>query len=756
MKPLSRIKEHLGSLVVLAIIAISLIPSIVTAPGAFAQVTLPREKTLYIAIVTSSFGTPDYSPFKHGASPGLDLILPFPIYYNFVTDTWIPIVVDYSWENATTLVLKIRPEARWDDGKPLTVDDLLFSYNTSIRERCSDILFWCRNLYAPENMYFVGWEKVDDKTVKIYINSSMVRAYNRVPWVFQWVRIAPAHIFLKEINSSDWIKTAFYSKDKGWPIGYGPYKLVSWDPAQIVYERKDDWWGWKYIKELGVKYGVLKPDEPYPTDSYPPKYIVFIAVPSPDTARALLARGDVDILNSVVPGLASWPGLGAWYKDQPYYFPYATILAYWQNPVPPLNYPEFKRALLLVLEAYSGDMAPKISLGFAKPLDDPTGLPPAAIYREKPYYDPDYAKALFKEIYGLDWPPSKDAAVSKARELILGIKTPDGTPVFVWDDTAKKIKWNIDVDWLKGTLVYKKGDVVKIRWIFGIPPSADDTALMGVVRDAFSRLGIDLEPFLSPDPAGDILTFCKAHILAASYFISFQPGPAAAVIPGQYGFVSPSYNATHSIVDAFPCGVARPPWNTARYNNPEFARILKEIDRVPITDVQRNSDLIKQLIRIALTDPPFAPMYYVPIGATYSTAYWRGFPTADNPYATPWYDFMARSGFLTYFLIKPSPRPTTPVVTQVVTQVQTVVATQVQTVVTQTPVTIVQTLPGGVTTVVTQVPVTSPVTVVQTVVQATTAPAPAPTGISWELVAGIAVAVLIVGIVIGYFILRRR
>ncbi|MCC6030969.1 MAG: ABC transporter substrate-binding protein, partial [Desulfurococcales archaeon] len=270
-----------------------------SSPSKLIAQELPREKTLTFISVTSAFGD-SFNPFSASA-PGIDLVLPPLFAFNFVTDTWYPILANWTWENDTVLVIKIFPDAVWDDGKPVTADDVIFTFNTSIRERCSDILYWCRALYTPGNFYFVGWEKVDDKTVKLYINSTAIRAYRAIPWVFaSWIRLAPSHIFTTQINSTDWIKNKFNDPARGWPVGAGPYKLKYFDPSLVIFERKDNWWGWKYIKSLAVKLGVLKPDEPYPTDSYPPKYIVWRAQPSADLARAALIAGEADAIGTVV------------------------------------------------------------------------------------------------------------------------------------------------------------------------------------------------------------------------------------------------------------------------------------------------------------------------------------------------------------------------------------------------------------------------------------------------------------------------
>ncbi|MEM1696948.1 MAG: ABC transporter substrate-binding protein [Desulfurococcaceae archaeon] len=718
------------ALAILLVLLIQLTPAILLAPSeVHAEVVLPREKTLYIVSITSAFGG-SYNPWFANA-PGVELTLPLVFFFNFVTDTWTEILATYTWVNDTVLEIKIRPEARWHDGVPITSDDFIFTFETAIKRRCSDILFWCRGLYGgPEFLaaYWTKVERVDDKTVRIHINETLIRAYRRMPWVFAWLRLAPKHIFEKEINETEWMRTSFRDPAKGWPVGSGPYRLKHWDSAMVIYERIDDWWGWKYIKEYGVRLGLLKPDEPYPTDDYPPKYIVFIAQPSADIARALIIRGEVDVVATVVPALHMYPHLRVWYDEPPYYSTSATMTAFIQH-IPPMNIPEFKRALFLAINGT--EIASRVLMGYGIPLETPEGLPPIAVYKSRPFYDPDYIKSEFRRIYGLDWPlTNRTLAIARAMELIGGIKLPDGTPVFVYDEGARRWRWNVDMEaigippGMPADLIAKKGDVVKLRFGIGIPVDPDTSAILDMIRRYLLDIGIELEIFTTATPWDDFRIRCLSHLATATYFIAYTPGPSQAAIPGQYGFVDPMYNATHTIWHTHPCGVT-PPWNPGRYNNTRLSELLRELARTPITDIENNTRIIKQIISLVLEDPPFIPLYATPISATVSTMYWTGWPSAKNPYATPWFDFVTRSGYLTYLLLKPTAKPTpTPLITY------TTVVTTI-------------TLPGEV--VVTTL--TIPVTVAETA---------APTAPTVETAVLAIVVVVVVGAMIGLLVLRRR
>ncbi|MEM1610243.1 MAG: ABC transporter substrate-binding protein [Sulfolobales archaeon] len=725
---------------ILLVLASLLQTSVFLSPGISLHVAaqeLPRDKTLIFISITSAFGD-SFNPFSASA-PGVDLVLPPLFAFNFVTNEWIPILANYTWINDTVLEIKIFPDAVWDDGKPVTADDVIFTFNTSIRERCSDILYWCNSLYSPGNSYFVNWEKIDDKTVRLYINSTAIRAYRAIPWVFaSWIRLAPAHIFTTQINSTMWIKDKYNDPAKGWPIGAGPYRLKYFDPSLVIFERKDNWWGWKYIKALGVKYGLLKPDEPYPTDSYPPKYIVWKAQPSADLARASLIAGEADAIGTVVPGISAYTkqGLGSWFDKSPWYHPYAALTIFIQH-IPPITIPEVKKAVFIAIQRDA--IASRIVFGFASPPADPIGPPDIAVYRSPPYYNATWIYQTFKELYGVEWPINHTIAVSVAKKMLENAEI-NGTKLFTWDATRKRYVWATDITLsVPGyTATFKRGDVLTLTFVTGSVPDPDTASILDQLRKDLADIGIELNILLSPDPWNDFRIYCKGHFTTATYFIAWTPGPAPRALPGQLGFVDPAYNATHTIAQAFPCGTA-PPYNPGRYNNMDYSRWLANLSQVPLTDVEGNVRVLREIMYQFLRDPPFIAVAEVPIGVTYSTQYWVGWPTYKNPYATPWYDFTARSGYLTYLFLKPAARATTPPVTviQAVTQVVTTPVTQVTTIA-GAPVTVVQ---------------TQTQTQVLTQVQTTAAPTPEIPGIVWAVI-GVLVAIIVaLGV---YLVIRRR
>lgn len=134
---------------------------------------------------------------------------------------------DRSWVSFT-----LRPEARFDDGQPVTVDDVIFSL---------DLL---RDKGAPFYRFYYGSvakaEKLDERTVKF----TFAEGDNReLPLILGQLPILPKHY---------WADRTFEDATLEIPVGNGPYRVASFEPGRtITYARNPDWWG----KDLPVSRG---------------------------------------------------------------------------------------------------------------------------------------------------------------------------------------------------------------------------------------------------------------------------------------------------------------------------------------------------------------------------------------------------------------------------------------------------------------------------------------------------------------------
>ncbi len=134
---------------------------------------------------------------------------------------------DRSW-----VVFTLRPQARWQDGKPVTADDVVFSFNI-LKEKGRPIY---RLYYAS----VVKAEKLGDLKVKFSFNTNQNR---ELPLIIGELPILPKHYW----ETHDFDKTTLEP-----PLTSGPYKVAKFDsPRSITLERDPNYWG----KDLWVNRG---------------------------------------------------------------------------------------------------------------------------------------------------------------------------------------------------------------------------------------------------------------------------------------------------------------------------------------------------------------------------------------------------------------------------------------------------------------------------------------------------------------------
>lgn len=127
-----------------------------------------------------------------------------------------------------TYTYTIRKEAVWEDGTPVTTDDVEFSYK----------MMWDDKVDAAPARAFIGpfkFEKVDKQTFKYIVenpNINTVRNFNEIVMMQK-----KQYEGVTDFNSSKGIMQ---------PVGNGPYKFKSFTRDQkIEFERNKDWWGYK-------------------------------------------------------------------------------------------------------------------------------------------------------------------------------------------------------------------------------------------------------------------------------------------------------------------------------------------------------------------------------------------------------------------------------------------------------------------------------------------------------------------------------
>jgi peptide/nickel transport system substrate-binding protein len=179
---------------------------------------------------------------------------------------YAPALADSFWVAADGLSasFRIRDGVRWHDGVPVTVDDVIWSFEMS---KLDEVAY-------PERQtlqYVQQAERVDDRTVRFVFNA--VHAEPLADFIF-WTPM-PKHL-LEGVPPIEMINAQFNRQ----PVGNGPFRFVSWKAnEQVVLEANEDFWaGRPYLDR-----------------------IVFRVIPENATAITELLSGGIDLYGGVSP-----------------------------------------------------------------------------------------------------------------------------------------------------------------------------------------------------------------------------------------------------------------------------------------------------------------------------------------------------------------------------------------------------------------------------------------------------------------------
>jgi microcin C transport system substrate-binding protein len=133
-------------------------------------------------------------------------------------------------EDLSSVTFRLRPEAKWQDGKPVTPDDVIFSFNAYKKVSPQA---------AASYRHVVKAEKTGDNDVTFVLDGT---ASHELPIIIGQLTIMPKHWW--EGSDKDGRKRSIEETTLEMPLGSGPYKIKEFSPAHtIVYERVKDYWG---------------------------------------------------------------------------------------------------------------------------------------------------------------------------------------------------------------------------------------------------------------------------------------------------------------------------------------------------------------------------------------------------------------------------------------------------------------------------------------------------------------------------------
>lgn len=146
--------------------------------------------------------------------------------YGLIAES-MEVAKDNSW-----IIFHLRPQARWHDGKSITADDVVFSFDTLKKFGAPNYRFYYANVEKAEAL--------NPHQVKFTFSTKNNR---ELPVIMGQLPILPKHF---------WEGKKFDEPSLDEPLGSGPYKLKSFEAGRsVTMERVADYWG----KDLPINIG---------------------------------------------------------------------------------------------------------------------------------------------------------------------------------------------------------------------------------------------------------------------------------------------------------------------------------------------------------------------------------------------------------------------------------------------------------------------------------------------------------------------
>ncbi len=546
---------------------------VVTATPEPAEVTYERSETLYVS--GAAWGPAnDWNPFitwsKANTTGSNGFVYETLFAFDPMTGELTPWLAESGeWSNATTYDLTLREGLTWSDGEALTAADVKFTFE--LGQQYAAIWF------SPMWNYLDSVTAVDDTHLQFTFTDPLYQEWaNNLYNIF----ITPEHLWADKTEEDI---TAGVNEN---PIGSGAYLYDTHSEDRNVWVRNENWWG-------NSVFGAPAP-----------KRIVDIRFASNNVALGAVIKGDVDLSNNFLPGIATLSNKGyvaTYFAEAPYMLSANTAVLFLNTTKPPMDDPAFRRAL-----AFAINVDDIVNVAYANLVKaaSPTGLLPtlsqfddAGVLARLGYtYDPAQAAAILE-----------DAGYTKGDDGFY--KAPDGSAIEL--EVTCPFGWT---DWMEAINV--------------IATSAQDA-------------GINIKA-VTPDYGA-----WNTALTSGTFDMTLNNWAGMSNTPWTL------YNLLfrHPIQETMGSG------NFGRYDNQQMFDLVDQLAAVPSDDVAGMQAVCADIQELMLTEMPMIPLWYNGLWAQFSNAVWTNWPTEDSVSSalpSTWSGYWQMGGLLTLIELEPA------------------------------------------------------------------------------------------------------
>jgi peptide/nickel transport system substrate-binding protein len=540
--------------------------------------TYPRKETLFVS--GAAWGPAStWNPFQPGSLANttgtIGFVYEFLYAFDPLTGELTPWLAESGeWTDESTFEVTLREGLTWSDGEPLTAADVKYTYDLGQQYAA----LW----FSPMWVYLTGVEAVDDTHVKFTFNDDPL--YQEFSNNLYNIPIVPQHLW--EGRSEEEITVGANEK----PVGSGAYLYDTNAEDRNIWVRNENWWG---LSVFGTP---------------APKRIVDIRTSSNNVALGMVIKGELDLSNNFLPGIAELENkayVTTYFPEAPYMLSANTAVLFLNTTKPPMDDAAFRKAL-----AFAINVPDIVNVAYAQLVKaaNPTGLLPSlekfvdtAVVDELGYtFDTEQSKALLADAGYADTDDDGFVEAPDGSKIELRVTCPFG--------------WT---DWMEA---------------INVIASSAQAAGINIVAD-------------TPDYGA-----WNTELQGGTFDMTLNNWAAMSNTPWTL------YNLLfrHPIQEQMQSG------NFGRWENQEMFDLVDALARVKPDDEEGMKAGTSAIQRLMLTEMPVIPLWYNGLWSQFSTSTWTNWPTeaSESPtLPTTWSGYWQLGGLQTLINLKPVETP---------------------------------------------------------------------------------------------------